>query len=209
MNRALPLLLVLLVASPAAAIGALDGISPGETLSPGLIRTVVLPEGGRPESGNFEMELVLSLDGGETFPLRVSSEVPGETARLSFRAPNLPTPTAQLALRVGRNGEAEETRAVSEPFSIAPSCRAPLEELRVVRGEPATRDVTGASGWPLIPDGLSGERPDRFESAGDDGGVEDDSISAAIPSDPPSTEIRFGAPLTGGKPPRPSRSRAP
>jgi hypothetical protein len=104
----------------------------GEALLPGsVIETAwaldcraVVPEAD-------EAELVLSLDGGRTFPVRVSSEVSVCASRFRWRVPALPTGRARLALRIGsRGGERTETlRVVSAEFTILPDPEGRREEL--------------------------------------------------------------------------------
>jgi hypothetical protein len=82
-----------------------------------------------------EMEVLLSLDGGRTFQLRVSREMSPGTNEIRWRVPNLPTAAARLALRARDRGDAEVIRAVSEEFAILPADTEPLEDLRRFRGE--------------------------------------------------------------------------
>jgi len=73
------------------------------------------------QDGADEAELVLSIDGGRTFPIRVSAELdPGATA-YRWRVPELAARSARLALRVGagRARERERIVLVSAEFAIA------------------------------------------------------------------------------------------
>jgi len=90
-----------------------------------------------------EMELVLSLDGGATFPIRVTGELSPGSRTLSWRVPALPTGHAVLALRAGDDGESETETilAVSEPFAIAADPEAAPELLYPVAEEWRTRDA--------------------------------------------------------------------
>jgi hypothetical protein len=74
-------------------------------------------EDGREEN---EAELVLSLDGGMTFPIRVSGELSPCASRFTWRVPALPTTQARLGLRTGENERDEEERieVVSAAFTI-------------------------------------------------------------------------------------------
>lgn len=81
------------------------------------------------------MEVLLSLDGGETFPLRVTREMSEGTHEVTWRVPNLPTTRARLALRVGRAEGGEVIRSVSEDFTILAADTEPLEKIRQFRGE--------------------------------------------------------------------------
>jgi hypothetical protein len=82
-----------------------------------------------------EMEVLLSLDGGRTFPLRVTREMSEGTHQLNWRVPNLPTTSARLALRVGTEDEGEVIRDVSPEFTILAAGTEPLEDVRPFRGE--------------------------------------------------------------------------
>jgi hypothetical protein len=81
-----------------------------------------------------EMEVLLSLDGGRTFPLRVTREMPEGSRELSWRVPNIPTTRARLALRTG-DADGETIRDVSEEFTILAAPGEPLEEVRLFDGE--------------------------------------------------------------------------
>ena len=87
-----------------------------------------------------EMELVLSLDGGRTFPVRVTRNLSPGTRSFAWRVPTLPTAHAQLALRTGEDGD-EEIELVGDEFSIEIGPGAPLEPTTRVAGEWRTRDA--------------------------------------------------------------------
>jgi hypothetical protein len=67
-----------------------------------------------------ETELVLSLDGGITFPIRITRSLPACTASLSWKVPDVATANARLGLRRGVEGRFETERivVVSDRFSI-------------------------------------------------------------------------------------------
>jgi hypothetical protein len=90
-----------------------------------------------------ESELLLSLDGGVTFPLRVTRQIAPETHRLAWRVPAFPTRNARLALRTGSGSTpgSESIRFVSAEFIIEPAPQAPLEGTFLVAGEWRTRDA--------------------------------------------------------------------
>jgi hypothetical protein len=72
------------------------------------------------------MELVLSLDGGQTFPHCVSRDLPPGVFRAVWTAPDLSASRAVLGVRTGGRGKAERVVAVSAPFEIvAPEPEAP------------------------------------------------------------------------------------
>jgi hypothetical protein len=78
-----------------------------------------------------EAELVLSLDGGLTFPVRITAELPPCTSGFRWRVPALPTTRGRLGLRVGEEGRPEDERieVVSEPFAIVAESEQGPEEL--------------------------------------------------------------------------------
>ena len=120
--------------------------SGGGRLEPGSIVRVSWTLGGAAERDFDEMELVLSLDGGRTFPLRVTRDVSTAAESLLWRVPRLPSAHARLALRTG-SGERKETetiRIVGGEFTILAGTGDPLEEIRRVRGEWRTREASGA-----------------------------------------------------------------
>jgi hypothetical protein len=90
-----------------------------------------------------EMELVLSLDDGATFPIRVVARLTPADSRVSWRVPALPTAHARLALRAGEDAavDTEEIVAVSGAFAITASRFESLERLYAVADEWRTRDA--------------------------------------------------------------------
>ena len=68
-----------------------------------------------------EAELVLSLDGGDTFQVRISSELSPHATSYRWRVPSLPTRSARLALRVGdgHDGTHERILLLGPEFAIA------------------------------------------------------------------------------------------
>lgn len=104
-----------------------------------------------------EMEVLLTLAGGETFPLRVTREMPPGTHEITWRVPNLATTKARLALRVG-DQEGESIRDVSNEFTIAAAGEEPLEDVRPFAGEwragEALEELPASA--PLDPPGLVG-----------------------------------------------------
>lgn len=98
-------------------------LSPARSEAVGAGATVEVRWGGpcrQSEEAN-EGELVLSVDGGLTFPIRVTPEMSLCASGFRWRVPALPTAHARLALRTG-SGETsgnERLEFVSEEFSIA------------------------------------------------------------------------------------------
>lgn len=149
----------LLPVSAAAAAGVFVSSPAGGRARPGelvpLSWALDRAEMGRRD----EMELVLSLDDGATFPIRVVARLDAADGGTRWRVPSLPTERARLALRAGRDGEGgtEELVAVSESFAIA-ACRfdAP-EELFAVADEWRTRDALEGAPARSAADGLDSE----------------------------------------------------
>jgi hypothetical protein len=134
-----------------------ERVSPGATLE---ARWTLSP--CDPRVGD-EAELLLSLDGGNSFPLRVSREVLPESGRAVWRVPSLPSSHARLALRTGRGGEdeSESVALLGAEFEIEVTQRGAAEELFRGRGEWATRAAARdagaalpvpAGGWEGAPD---------------------------------------------------------
>jgi len=115
-----------------------------------------------------EMELVLSLDGGATFPVRVTAFVRPGREGWTWRVPGLPTGHARLALRVGMDERRgfEHILLVSPEFEIVADPNPPLEELFSVDGELRTREALETPPWSgsLRPDADSREQVRPWES---------------------------------------------
>jgi len=116
---------------------------------------VLLPELALPEDAD-ERELVLSLDGGLSYPVRVTAETGAAEESLVFRVPNLPSTRARLALRAG-----DETREIvvaeSAIFVIEWDPASPLETVTRIGCELGTREaLEGRPGGPLLPSRLAG-----------------------------------------------------
>lgn len=81
-----------------------------------------------------ELELVLSLDGGRTYPVRVSPELEAREGGYRWRVPDLPAARARLMLRLG--GEAgERAGALSREFRIVHAEGVPRPELGFHEGQ--------------------------------------------------------------------------
>ncbi len=91
-----------------------------------------------------ECELLLSLDGGREYMVRLTPELEGTTRELAWFVPNLPTPRARLRLRVGLGGREIES-ATSAAFTIIGNSDAPLATVHFARGEWWTATVAGTS----------------------------------------------------------------
>jgi hypothetical protein len=96
-----------------------------------------------------EWEAFLSLDGGATYPVRITPHLDQDLRRVRWQVPDLPTANASLLLRFG--DEHRET-AVELPirFSIAPSpilADEALTRRAAAPGEPALRGQAGVVAW--------------------------------------------------------------
>ena len=136
---------LLIAAAGLAQSGRFLESAAGGRSSPARVVRVAWSLGVAPEFD--EMELVLSLDGGQSFPLRVTGDLSVAAKSFLWRVPRLPTAHARLALRTG-TGEREETetvRLIGEEFTILDGTDDPPEELRRVRGEWRTREAAGGA----------------------------------------------------------------
>jgi hypothetical protein len=114
-----------------------------------------------------EKELVLSLDGGQSYRVRITAEIGAAEKSLVFRVPNLPSTRARLALRAG-DGTREVVVAESAIFVIERDPASPLETVTRIGLELGTREaLEGQPGEPLLPSRLAGrdesvlEEPDE------------------------------------------------
>jgi hypothetical protein len=109
-------------ASLAASQPAFLSPARGEALAPGAVVHVEWRSACESDipPGFDEAELVLSLDGGLTYPIRVSRELDPCESTLAWRVPTIPTDSARLALRMGEasDGESEELAEISDTFRI-------------------------------------------------------------------------------------------
>jgi len=90
--------------APAPAGDARNG--PGTVLRPGQIRSVAV---GVPPAGAEEWEAFLSIDGGRTFPVRITPHLPIAERSFSWTVPALPTPAARIRFRFGVAGVERES----------------------------------------------------------------------------------------------------
>ena len=125
------------VLAPATWARATDGfLTPGrgESLAPGSIVEVTWASlcGAAKGRDIDEAEIVLSLDGGQTFPIRVTPELKPCTARYLWKVPALPAAHARLALRAGADERdaTESIEILSAEFRILPDPDGRVEQLR-------------------------------------------------------------------------------
>jgi hypothetical protein len=142
MNRSArwrPTVLAAALAALAPASRALAGdgfLSPGsgESLAPGSIVELRWTSlcSAAPGRDIDEAEIVLSLDGGKTFPIRVTPDLNPCTARYLWKVPALPAAHARLALRAGADERdaTESIEVLSADFRILPDPDGRVEQLR-------------------------------------------------------------------------------
>lgn len=149
----IPMVLAAVVGAPLASAQTPRFLQPSRTWRLEAGSTIEVSWAVDPDPSFEEMELVLSLDGGRSFPLRVTGEISPEVSRILWRVPDLPTLEARLALRAGSDEEpGEETiLIVSDVFEIAPLPRLDLEDIVRERGEWRTREARRSSRG-LFPD---------------------------------------------------------
>lgn len=164
-RAAIPMLFLALAGVPFASAQSSRFFQPSSASRLEAGSTVVVSWAVDPDSSFEEMELVLSLDGGQTFPLRVTGELSPESSRVLWRVPVLAARQARLALRAGTDEDpGEETiRVVSDVFEIAPLPGLDLEEIFRVRCEWRTREARGSSRG-LADQGLAGDAEPRVDS---------------------------------------------
>ena len=108
------------LATVARGEGSFVGPDRGATLAADSTVEVVWSAPCAGPDGASETELVLSLDGGLTFPVRISSEMGACAKSFRWQVPALETAHARLALRAGagEGSESERLELVSEEFAI-------------------------------------------------------------------------------------------
>ncbi len=138
-----------------AATGTEAFMAPaGGRLQPGSYQLASWTLNGAAVRGKAEAELVLSLDGGLTFPIRLTARFAPDGQSAQWRVPGLPTEHGRIGLRAGNDGEPEEEDLLllSEPFAIAAARDLPREELFAIDCELRTREaIEGAPVRPVSP----------------------------------------------------------
>ena len=152
----------------AAVVRAEEGFqSParGTTLAAASTLEVVWAAPCADRAGTSETELVLSLDGGLTFPVRVSSEMGACAKSFRWQVPALETAHARLALRAGNGEESESERLelVSEEFAIVVAEADEAEVLiQGAREMWTAQAVSGAGEEDLPSESMAGGAPERL-----------------------------------------------
>jgi hypothetical protein len=143
------------IASPPAAETRLADVRAGET--------VVLAWGNLPPAAR-EVEVLLSVDGGDRFSLRATAEVERARGRVRWRVPNLPTAHARLRLRWG-DGASETLAPPTAEFRIladpaAHDAPAPVwDEDDPATAGPLHDALPGLGATPELAAGLDGAPP--------------------------------------------------
>jgi hypothetical protein len=113
------------------------------------------PLGGLGEPGQWEeWEAFLSLDGGATYPVRITPHLDRDLRRVTWKVPHLPTRDARLLLRVG-DEHRESVFELPQRFTIAVAPGMPtiagsvldLQQTVWRRGEPARPGEPGVLVW--------------------------------------------------------------
>jgi len=121
----------------------------GTVLSGGTTATLAWEPGpGMSLVGVQEWEAFLSLDGGASWPIRITPHLDLGLRRVSFPIPAVPSREVRLLLRVGDESY-EEPYAVAETFTIAarPSAILPAATIRYTVGESALPGGAGVVAW--------------------------------------------------------------
>lgn len=200
-----------------AAPATLLGPGAGDRTDPGANLTATWTVGAGAIAGANELELVLSLDGGATFPVRLTGRIHPSDRLVSWRVPALPTEHARIALRAGRDeeGETESILLVSDAFSIAPAAGAAAEELFAVATELRTREALEGAPAQAPPTSFSpvGPGPALEPIGASDPGLEDapaisatiDLAASSVEIPPVATQRESPLPATSRKAPVPLR----
>jgi hypothetical protein len=158
------------------------------------------PSGGLDEGKPVhEMELVLSLDGGRTFPIRLTRDLAPETRAILWRVPSFPTRAARIALRVGEGQEPGDERLelVGELFEIVGEADEAgvfaSEPVHRVRGEWRTEAALSGSARAPSSRDFDSESPESLQASADDSTAAESPRPDGI--DTPATSTSERAPL--------------
>jgi hypothetical protein len=152
-------------------------------------------------AGVREMELVLSLDGGRTFPIRLTRDLAPETRAVFWRVPAFPTRAARIALRVGEGEEPGDERIerVGEAFEIVDEANEAgvltSEPIHRIRGEWRTEAALAAPARLPSPRGFDSESPESLQASADESDAAESPRSAGIDT-PASAAPEWGPPST-------------
>ncbi|HKI01994.1 MAG TPA: hypothetical protein VKK31_08445 [Thermoanaerobaculia bacterium] len=145
-----PLLLLLTLAAasrpvPASAAPLLTAPREGVELRAGSLAAVAW-EDAPPEA--VEWEAFLSLDGGRSYPLRITPHLDLSIRRFHFQVPAFPTRDGRILLRFGDERREVEVET-PQRFSIVPGTAAWPADLKITlsRGEKARPQDPGVVVW--------------------------------------------------------------
>jgi len=144
-----------------------------------------------------EFELLLSIDGGETFPLRLTEMLDPALVTYAWRVPNLPTRAARLRLRAGVRGHEVMLRP-GPAFEICGEAGAPAGRITFRRGE-----WWPTEGVAVLPQDVETEPRWSSEGTGDNGPV----ATAEVPPERPGLGAPASAPRVGNRDESPSPTR--
>jgi hypothetical protein len=146
-------------------------------------QTVEVRWSGLP-AGVEEMELLLSLDGGRHFPVRITPDLDADHGSYAWQVPHLPSGAARLALRIRLDGR-EVIAGRSPLFRIAAGDRAsrPVAARRRRDGDLWLGDLDGA-GDALGASGFEAGEPRHRLAAGPP------AAAASVPPPPPAARQR-------------------
>jgi hypothetical protein len=123
--------------------------APGEVLAGGGTAEIAWEPTGPLGEGVVEWEAFLSLDGGATYPVRITPHLDVALRRASFRVPALASREVRLLLRFG-DERREASLPVAHRFAIAPASPGAFEPppAQVLgAGEPALPGAAGVVAW--------------------------------------------------------------
>lgn len=133
-----------------------------------------------------EIELLLSVDGGRRFSLRLTEELDAHSHSFLWRVPNLIAEKASLAIRIGVGGR-EITSAHGPVFRLSPDPSLPKVPLRWRSGEIWLDSDDGdddASGRRSLPVSDLSADPEAMTALPDDAGALDLPRSSYPPPEP-------------------------
>jgi hypothetical protein len=138
------------VAAPSSLPVEIVRPAPGETLTGGTTAEIEwAPAAGFAQlDGVEEWEAFLSLDGGATYPFRITPHLDSERARFTWRVPALPSRDARLLLRFGDERQ-EQAFELPHRWVIEPPAWVVPEPvvLTLGRGEAARPGEAGVVEW--------------------------------------------------------------
>lgn len=143
----LPIALVVAGARPAAALAGPRLLAPetGAELAAGSLAAIAWQD---PPADAEEWEAFLSLDGGKTYPLRITPHLNLAIRRFTFRVPPFPTRDARVLLRFGDERREVEIEA-AQRFAIVRGVAFPSLPMRAAlsRGERPRPQDPGVVMW--------------------------------------------------------------